>query len=527
MASDLAATPGGTVTLLPGHDRIPVGLGTSMQEALIRAGVLVDSPCDGQGRCGKCRVRISPADAVAPTPHDTITEQDTARGVRLACRLYPTGDDLAVELLTADSSEPRPLDGAAGTPHADVGLAIDLGTTTIVAALVDLETGKKLTTVATLNPQRCFGNDVISRIHRGSTPEGLAQLCAVVRRALDQIARALCDRVGICPERVASITIAGNPTMLQLAAGIDPAPLGVAPFSATYRGGLAEPDSFGLEACGNATAYVPPVVDAFIGADVSAGLLAGSILQAADTVLFVDLGTNGEIVLCCADGWYATSAAAGPTFEGMGLSSGMRAAQGAITSVVLAGDDLQFEVIGNETPRGLCGSGVIDLIAALRSVGMVDETGRLARPGSSLAVPARLLDRLCLRDGQPAFQLAPNVLLTQRDVRQLQLAKGAIRAAIEVVLARAGVTAPERLVAAGAFGSRLGRASAEAVGLFPPGIASYRYAGNTSLDGCARLLVDETARTHLETVAGQIRTLNLADAPDYFDRFTEHMGFGT
>jgi uncharacterized 2Fe-2S/4Fe-4S cluster protein (DUF4445 family) len=272
--------------------------------------------------------------------------------------------------------------------------------------------------------------------------------------------------------------------------------------------------------------YVPPVLDAFIGADVSAGLLAAApLMRDGETVLFADLGTNGEIVLRHPGGWLATSAAAGPAFEGMGLSSGMSAADGAIAQVSLVDGELSYAVIGDVQPRGICGSGAIDLIATLLESHVIDPSGRIVDPTGSDRVPPGLRSRITMRNEQRAVAVAPGVWFTQHDVRQFQLAKGAIRAAIDVLMARAGIENVTRLVPTGGFGAQLDQSSAEKVGLFPRGVPRYDFLGNACLDGCERLLVDGLAKERLEALVGEIQCVNLADVPDYMERFTDRMGF--
>ncbi len=515
------------LTLIPSGLRIRVKTGDPLHDSLLQAGSLIEAPCGGDGRCGKCRVRVQPPNATPPTPHDTITPEQAASGIRLACRLRAPNRNLQVELLSQVAAIPVHHPGSALVDtHTALAVAIDIGTTTLAASLLDLASGARVAQVAALNPQRIFGHDVISRIHRGSTPEGLAQLGGVIRSALRQLVARLCAEVGAETEQVTHVAIGGNPAMLQLAAGIDPQPLGVAPYRATLNGGATTAHAFGLDACPDARVFVPPVVDAFIGADVLAGLLvAAPWMDGRETVLLADLGTNGELVLRSPRGWLATSAAAGPAFEGMGLSSGMSAVEGAIAGIELGTDDIRCEVLGDGEPRGICGSGAVDLVATLRSTGIIEPTGRFAPLAAREHLPESLGSRLVADGEQRAFAVTPEIRFTQHDVRQFQLAKGAIRAAIDVLLDRAGVSTIDRIVLAGSFGARLNHASAEAVGLLPTGVRHYELVGNASLLGCEQLLTEPTAANWLHARAGELQTVNLAEVADYMDRFASQLEF--
>jgi uncharacterized 2Fe-2S/4Fe-4S cluster protein (DUF4445 family) len=326
------------------------------------------------------------------------------------------------------------------------------------------------------------------------------------------------------------VVIGGNTTMLELAAGIDPSPLGVVPFRVDIRGGASYPaGQFSLEINPAARVYIPPVIHAFIGTDVTAGLLmSGDFFNDESRILYIDVGTNGEIAVSNQGLRLATSSAAGPAFEGSTLTSGMRAALGAISSASTDGHDLQFATLGDLPPRGICGSGIIDLLACLLDLGIVDQSGRMKTAEECPNVSPSLRGKLELVDGQPAIRLGEKVLFTQADIRELQLAKGAIRASIDTLLEEAGVSTEDldRIVIAGGFGFYLNPENLERIGLIPPQSHSrVDFAGNTSRSGCVWLLNDITYRRYLESRVAGISHVSTAEHASFMERYISSMEF--
>jgi uncharacterized 2Fe-2S/4Fe-4S cluster protein (DUF4445 family) len=409
------------------------------------------------------------------------------------------------------------------------GLAIDLGTTTIAARLVALPDGAPLAHATTLNPQVFDGRDVMSRIACGGDAAGLARLRSSARSGIGGLLQRLCSAAGCPTDAVDRAVIAGNATMLQLLLGIDPSPLGVHPFEASERGHRELPASaLGLPLAPDTAVYLPPVPHAFFGADAAAGLLVTGLLEPGAPRLLLDLGTNGELALVVGGRRLCTSTAASPAFEGFGLSCGMRAVPGAVDSARLEAGELILGTIGGLPPRGVCGSGLIDLLACLRRADVLDRTGRMRRPARADGLPSALADRLVERDGRAAFRLDGDLLLEQRDVRQLQLAKGAVRAALDVLVHAAGIdlAAIEELALAGAFGKALDPAGLEAIGMIPPGLGGRtRIAGNASLAGATRLLVEPAARATLAEATTSLELVELSRRPEFEDLFLAHMGF--
>ncbi len=562
--------------------------GESLADVLRRAGVDMDTPCNGDGICGKCLVCVEYPLIVRPTPHKDISEDQHAEGIRLACQLTPK-TDMTIRLLSGYTEEEYQIlegdrndafgaidpgvEGVGGEkrhlraveqenriepavrilggvrsyfcryedgnteelPHfrkgtTPKGLAIDLGTTTLVATLVSMKTGKELSTTSSLNPQIRYGHDVVRRIQHASNAEGLGELSSLVREGINHLIEEVCEDSDSVPAEILDVVIGGNTVMLQIAAGIDPAPLGEVPFTVGIESGKAFPvSSFGLGVHPGARIYVPPVLHAYIGADISAGLLVcpDFFSDEVDT-LFIDVGTNGEIGISANDRLLMSSTAAGPAFEGMGISSGMRARIGAVEAAWSTGGSIEIRTIGNAPAAGICGSGLIDLTAALIRSGVIDASGRMKRVGEVEGLPPKIAECIGEKDGVPAFRVSEDVWYTQEDVRQVQLAKSAIRAAIDILIEEAGIRPEmlENIVLAGGFGYSLRPVNLEAIGLIPPNTAGkVTFAGNTSRIGCVRMLKNIQYRRFLEQKMKRVEHVSIETRPDFMEKYVEEMEF--
>jgi uncharacterized 2Fe-2S/4Fe-4S cluster protein (DUF4445 family) len=417
------------------------------------------------------------------------------------------------------------------------GLAFDIGTTTVVGVLLDLNTGRELAISSGINPQVSFGDDVLSRIKRSTDgAEGLGELHTAVIDAVTGMIRTMCGEAGVECGHIYEIVFAGNTTMEHLLCGVDPRQLGHVPFVPVHaRGLLLSAEEMGLPINPNARAYVFPVIGGFVGGDTVSGMLASALGERERPVLMVDIGTNGEIVLAHDGRLWAASTAAGPAFEGARISCGMRAVRGAVEKVVLD-EDVHYSVIGNAPATGLCGSGLIDLAAGLLSAGIVESVGRILRPDELPAsVPEALRRRVRLDDeGRPEFLLAEDsgaspVVLTQRDIRELQLGAGAIRAGVKILLKQAALS-PEDLdcvLIAGGFGSFIRRKPAQRIGLLPGGIdrQRIRYVGNAALNGAKWALLSTQARLAAEDLARRTRHVELSMDTGFQMEFAEAMIF--
>ncbi len=485
--------------------------GDTVLAALQRAGIAApEAPCGGSGICKKCRVQVDGADA-------------------LACRTAVTGDHRVVlpegrtgaAVLATGRAADFPL-----TPAEGLGAAVDIGTTTVVAHLYDRQTGQLLDTRSGRNAQAIFGADVISRIRYAmETPEGPAALTGAIRTQLRGFLEASCARAGRRWEELTAVTVAGNTVMEHLFAGLSPASLAAAPFLPLSRFGDRMPgDCLGLPE--GAQVYLAPAVAGYVGGDTTAGLLAGGAYRAERPVLFLDIGTNGEMALGSAkEGFLCCSAAAGPALEGAAISRGMPAARGSISQVEWSEDGLRVTVLGGGTAAGICGSGLIDALAVMLELGAVDETGRLLPPGEA---PEAVRPYIEETGGGVVFRLTEEVRITERDVRQLQLAKAAIAAGIRTLLEEVGLREDQvsALYLAGGFGSCIRRESAAAIGLIPASLLERVVpVGNAAGQGAAAVLLSQQARDDLTALAGNCRYLELSGHKRFGEHYIDCMSF--
>ncbi len=441
---------------------------------------------------------------------------------------------------TAVLAERRLIDFEPGNTESECfGIALDVGTTTLVGMLLDSNRGKELAVASRLNPQTGFGDDVVTRIqHVRENPQGLGELHEAVVRACDEMIGEMADHAGVARERIYELTFSGNTTMLHLLCRMDPRYLGEVPFvPVTGKSLWVQASGLGLRIHPRGRAYVMPVIGGFVGGDTVSGILATGLDRAGGPALLVDIGTNGEIVLFAGGRLAAAATAAGPAFEGARITHGMRSSTGAIEKVIVDGE-FRTNVIGDVAPVGLCGSALIDLAAGLLRHGILTPEGRMCTPDQLPDdVLPELRRRVVAHDGQVSFLVVPEtesgtgqpIVLTQRDVRQLQLASGAIRAGIAILLKRAGLQ-PEELEAvhlAGGFGNFIRRKSAQRIGLLPGEIPRHRirYQGNTSLAGARLVLLSVRARQLAEELAQRTEHVDLSTEPGFPSTFADAMIF--
>jgi uncharacterized 2Fe-2S/4Fe-4S cluster protein (DUF4445 family) len=458
-----------------------------------------------------------------------------ARGEIDALRELPSvlrGNGFRAKVLARGTSLLRIL--PPGEAVRTLGVAFDIGTTTVAGSLLDLATGEALGVASRTNPQHPLGDDVISRMDHAAKGRGsLAELQSSIVDCLNEMTAELCREAGAAPEDVYDVVAAGNSVMIHLLLGLPPEAMATVPFVPVTTAGVSvRAEEIGLRTSRFARLRTLPASSAYVGGDIVAGLVAVGFGGLKEETVFVDIGTNGEVVAKNKEGSperaVCAATAAGPAFEGARISCGMRAAPGAITHVMLEGGELRYEVSGDMEPAGLCGTGLVDAVARLLEAGVIDATGRI-EPDSD----GRLSEKV--RDGEkgPEFVLfsegACEIVLTQRDVRELQLAKGAICAGAGVLLEELGLAAGDirRVLLAGAFGSTIDPGSAVRIGLLPEGIAPdrVRAVGNTAAAGARAALASGSARREAERLARWLRPVELSRHPRFQALFAEAMLF--
>jgi len=452
-----------------------------LADVLVGHGFSVPRPCGGHGRCGKCLVAV-------------VSGQVSPQSTRLACQVTLLGDAF-VALPDARSLCQIETDGANAVLAAPMpgrfGAAIDIGTTTLALRLYDLTTGELLDSASDRNPQADIAADVMGRI--GAALQGQNEL----------LQRLVCDAVeALLPAKADVLTITGNTTMLYLLTGRNPEALSHAPFQADCLFGHAEEVL-------RRRAYLPRCMSAFVGADITCAVLASGMCNSPKTALLCDIGTNGELALWTDNTLYVTSTAAGPAFEGAGITCGCASVEGAIDRVTIVNGTLRAHTIGEQPPVGVCGSGLLDAVAAGLLLGAIDETGALS---------------------EDTFPLTENIALRRQDIRAVQLAKAAIAAGIATLLEYAHVAVDDvsSLFIAGGFGNHLSVASAAAIGLIPPALSGRtRCIGNAALAGAAQILLDQSKIAECGALAERAVSVQLGGNAKFQERFIEYLCFDT
>ena len=496
------------------------------------AGVGLASVCGGAGTCEECRVRLAAGKLSPPTlvEQAALSEADLSAGFRLACQAQPVSDiklDIPPESLT--SAQRLQVEGLEEThvlpdpvirvPGA-YGLAVDIGTTKLAAYLIELESGLVKEKSGMMNPQIAFGEDVISRIaFAGSEPGGARKLQEVLVDSLNKMLAEMCAEAGISSESVMDAVLVGNTAMHHLFAGLPVEQLGRSPFSPAITSAMSIPAvDLGLELGAGANIYLPPLIAGYVGADHIAMLLATEACNSPHRVIAMDIGTNTEISLIADGKITSCSCASGPAFEGAHIREGMRAGPGAIERARWSNGKILWQSIENLPPVGICGSGILDLVAALQDGGRIKPTGVLVNGTEAKVVVV------------PAVQTGLNrdLVITRADIHEIQLAKSAIRVGVEILLKNAGLkfTDIDEFIVAGAFGTYLDLRSAVRIGMFPPlRLDQFHQVGNAAGVGAKQMLVSIKKRQEAESLAIQIEYLELTSQPEFAPLYMKNLCF--
>jgi len=537
------------VTFYPDGKQISVHSDATLLVAAGQAGIILNTSCGGRGTCRKCLVNILP-DGQEVLACQYRIQSNLKVMIPDASRFFEhkileTGISPKFEI------EPTTVCLEKGDTTSEIfGLAIDIGTTTVVVKLINMLDGKCLATEAELNPQIRYGDDVISRITYAETDKHLAQLQKLIVGCINKLTAKLCKALSIDSARIYEVAIVGNTTMNHIFLKLPVKQLGQAPYRAHSVDAHDLPaGKLGLKINPAANVHTVENIAGFVGADTTAVALAVDIDSAKQMTMVVDIGTNGEIILGTKDKLYAASCAAGPALEGARISQGSRAMDGAIEAVVVNKTDIGLDVIGNCTPVSICGSGMIDAVAVLLDLGIIDSTGRFVEPQKLKdKLPPKILSRLTTKNNQPAFCLSdttlrsnaslrststshaqePKVLLTGKDIRQVQLAKAAIRTGIKFLQKKIGIEDMDikRIYLAGAFGNYIRRKSAVRIGLLPDiPLERIQSVGNAAASGAQMVLLSRTVRAKAAKLARKIKYIEIAHEPDFTTVYTDCMLF--
>ena len=471
--------------------------GSNLFDILRANGAAPDAPCGGNGSCKKCRVLV---DGVQQLACQTTVDRD---------------------LTVSVPREPEKTNILAGGARLPVSvapeksgylLAFDLGTTTVVGCLMD-DHGSELASVSMLNPQRVHGADVITRIHAALSGR-MDTMTTCIRDGLAQLTQETCEKAGIQAGQIGVVCVVGNPCMQQLFLGLSVENLVRVPFAPVITKSSLRPAREFLPLLENAVLLTPPDISGYVGADTVACMLSTRMFEDDAVTLLVDIGTNGEMVLGGKRRMVTCSTAAGPALEGANIRFGMRAAQGAIDHVHVRDGALHAHVIGGGSAVGICGSGLIDVIACLLELKLLNARGRL-----------QTTDEL---DGERIVRLSGDVCLTQNDIRETQLAKGAIAAGIFLMARELGITLDQidRVLLAGAFGTYLDQESACRIGLLPSQLhGKIETIGNAAGSGAKMMACSKQEFARTDALIAQTEFIELAAVPDFQHEFARNMRF--
>ena len=510
----------------------------------------IEAPCGGKGTCGKCRVTVTKPyhkevlacqtkicdgmEIIVGRKESTIDKEDSmvvlTNGGSISEK-FNEHVNRNVVLKEENANEPEKAESNEGTLA-----ACDIGTTTVVCYLIDKETGQIIAVRSGANPQRSFGADVLSRIDAAARADDNDKANSGLQLMQSQIVSLLngfisemlteCGRTKVC-----LFSVAGNTVMCHLLMGISPEKLGRAPFMPDeYFGREFNPLDIGLENC--QTMIIFPAVSGFVGGDITAGMM--ETVNSRKLTLYLDIGTNGEMALGKGDRYVCCATAAGPAFEGAQIEMGMPASRGAVDKVWLEGRRIKYSVIGNDRPVGLCGSGLIDALAILLKAKIIDENGTILS-GQELPILFRSYvfeleaeDAAQSLESSLAVHITPGVYITQEDIRKLQLAKGAIAAGIDILFKEYGCKPCDLdiLTFAGGFGNYIDKASAAAIGMFPPELLDRaKEVGNAAGNGAVSAALSQEAWESALDISGKMRYIELASYPHFDEIYVEHMNF--
>ncbi len=504
--------------------------GMMLSEMLQRSDISFELPCSGNGICGKCKVRITQGSLspIGEAEKKLLKEAEVKEGYRLACFTEVFSDvivdreEKTADILAEGLYGDYPLDRV--FKKEEYGVAIDIGTTTIVINLFKGDSSYLIGRAAELNNQRKFGADIISRIEYSMT-KGLSHLHFTIVNQINKMIDDLCKRMSIKDKEIKYGVITGNTVMLHFFNNFEPDGMAFYPFTPKSLFGDYINTDIGLNISPEAKIYIPPCVSSYVGADTVCAILSSKMTDKKESSLIIDMGTNGEIGLFIEDEVICCATAAGPAFEGVGIDYGSPAVEGAISTVYFdeSSYTIKYKTIGDKDPVSICGSGIIDAAAVLLRRGIIDKTGRIQKEGHSFS------KNIVEREESLFFKFHDcDITISQKDIRQIQLAKGAIAGGINTLLSEKGIEARDidRLYICGGFGHHLNLDSAEYIGLIPPGSKDKAMViGNGALSGASEIVLNKLSIEKCRGIADKCRDVELSTNPYFMEEFIKQMSF--
>jgi len=520
----------------PGRVQISAPAGYTILQAAQKCGFVLNTACGAQGTCGKCLVVLLPQKKTVKACQYTI-DSDLHISIPQTSLLFEQ------KILTAVSEDITPAEPDICKKYQTepakkvFGIAVDIGTTTVVAKLVDMNNGKSVATQAILNPQTKYGDDVISRIHFAETEKKLTEIHNVIIDCINDLITKLTNNAGISSDDIYELSAVGNTTMNHIFLKLPVSQLGQSPYLTEYLYARdIKPSEIAVNINPRGNIHTVENIAGFVGADTTAVALAVDIDKQQKTTLVIDIGTNGELILVANNKLYAASCAAGPALEGARIRQGSRGVTGAIEAVTYDQEDIDIEVIGDVEPISICGSGLIDAVAVMLEIGIIDHSGRFQHTDQLKEnIPTKILKRITSIDNQPAFRLTSgkkqaqhSVSITQKDIRETQLAKAAIRTGIKMLqrTARISDSDIQQVFLAGAFGNYITPQSALRIGLLPDvSRDKIHFVGNAASAGARLTLISTKAREKTKSLASKIKYIEIAHEKDFNDVFADSLFF--
>lgn len=555
-----------TVNFIQENISVLVEEGTTILNAARQAGVIIESPCNGVGVCGKCKVKLNKKsiENVIHNGKHRLSSEEEAEGFVLSCEAVVKGN-ISVESINKQHNKTLKILGHGKSFDVDLnsfivkkfvdssnitevyigeklagieegntqdkiyGIVVDIGTTTLVTSLIDINSGKEIGHISSLNPQSVYAQDVLSRIKFASEEEGLQVMYSEIIKEINNMIDEVAEKASVNKENIYEIIFSGNTTMLHLAVNVNPYSLGKYPYIPEVEGGIyIDAVKHNLNISGYGILYLPPIISAYVGADITSGILSSQLHKQQGKTLFVDIGTNGEMAISLDGKLSSTSTAAGPAFEGMNISCGMRAGKGAIEYFNIEEDgNITIKTIEDVESTGICGSGLLDIVGELVKYGVINSNGKFVNAEKAEILDS-LKERLEKKEGKTVFRITKNVYLSQKDVRQVQLAKGAVRAGIEFLLKSKEIKASEvdKVLIAGSFGYHLRAKSLINIGLLPEDFeGKIEFVGNTSKTGGQAFLLNKLYRDEIKNLIKDIEVVELANCKDFDKVFVNCLGF--
>lgn len=553
------------VNFVTNNKSVTVERGTTILEAARQIGIIIEAPCNAEGVCGKCKVKVVSSNIkdIIQNGNHHLSEEEKAQGFVLACQARIMAD-VNIELILKDLNKTLQIlnhgesfnieldsyikkeykddaktyvyagekiigEEVGDTTALNYGVVVDIGTTTLVATLVNINTGEELNSVSALNPQSIYAQDVLSRIKFASDEKGLKVMYSGIIKEINNMIDENIKETGIDKKNIYEVIFSGNTCMIHLAANVNPYSLGKYPYTPLIRGGIyLSAQDHKLNISENGLIYLPPIISSYVGPDITSGILATRLQDRKGTTLFVDIGTNGEMVIAREGKLSSTSTAAGPAFEGMNISYGMRAQRGAIEYFNIEKDgSIEIKTIEDGVAIGICGSGLLDIVGELVENNVIGKSGRFESM-DNCNLPEALRKRLVKVDGKSAFEIAEGIFLTQKDIRQVQLAKGAVRSGIQCLMNCKNIVADEvdKVQIAGSFGYHLRAKSLINIGLLPKEFeGKIDFVGNTSKSGGHAFLLNKKYRLEMENLVKEIEVVELSNSENFEKIFVKCLSF--